>query len=53
MSGTARKSITVLLRMDNTTAVAYVNKLGGNSVSKLDTFWLSQNLGSLEDILGL
>ena len=30
-----RKSITVLLRIDNTTAVAYVNKLGGTVSIKL------------------
>ena len=30
-----RKSITVLLRMDNTTAVAYVNKLGETVSVKL------------------
>ena len=32
-----RKNITVLLRMDNTTAVAYVNKLGGTVSTKLNT----------------
>ena len=32
-----RKSITVLLRMDNTTAVAYVNNLGGTVSPKLNT----------------
>ena len=32
-----RKSITVLLRMDNTTAVAYVNKLGGTVSPRLNT----------------
>ena len=32
-----RKSITVLLRTDNTTAVAYVNKLGGTVSPKLNT----------------
>ena len=32
-----KKSITVLLRMDNTTAVTYVNKLGGTVSPKLNT----------------
>ena len=32
-----RKSITMLLRIDNTTAVAYVNKLVGTVSPKLNT----------------
>ena len=32
-----RKSITVLFRMDNTTGVAYVNKLGGTVSLRLNT----------------
>ncbi len=32
-----RKSITVLLRLDNTTAVAYVNSLGGTVSLRLNT----------------
>ena len=39
-----RKSITVLLRMDNTTAVAYVNKLAGTVSTKLNT--IVRNYGS-------